>query len=283
MKIPYTFTVLRYVHDVLSGEFINVGIVLYAPKAKFLNATFTTRYGRLSKMFSDVKGEHFRQVVRYIQANIEEQGERLEKELQFKPTNSVLDLTARVLPVDDSSLQFSPEGYGLTDNPEKTLEQLYGRYVERYYEKSEKPSRSDEDVWKVFKKPFEEKRLLGQLTPHQIVGNNYEHEFKYCWKNEIWHANEAVSFDLADSGYLVDKANAWLGKAISLNDGGEPFKLYMLLGTPKEEKHKSAFIKAKNIMHQMPCMHEFIEEDGAENFAEHLKSEIEKHATGTIH
>lgn len=277
MKTPYTFSVLRYVHDVLSGEFINVGVVLYAPKVKFLNAIFTTKYGRLSKMFTDVNGEHFRQVIRYIQANIEEEGERLEKELQFKPTNSVLDFTARVLPVDDSSLQFSPEGYGLTDNPEKTLEQLCNRYVERYCEKAEKPSRNDEEVWRVFKKPFEEKRILGHLKPHQITGKNYEHEFKYCWKNEKWRAHEPVSFDLIETGSIIDKANVWLGRATSLADSDETFKLYLLLGTPTNERQKSAFIKAQNIMHRMPCEHEFIREDEAADFAEHLKSEIEEH------
>lgn len=277
MKIPYVFTVLRYVHDVLSGEFINVGVVLYAPKAKFLDAMFTTKYGRLSKMFMDVNGEHFKQVVRYIQANIEEEGERLEKELRFQPTNSVLDFTARVLPVDDSSLQFSPEGYGLTDNPGKTLEQLYDRHVEKYYEKVERPSRSDEDVWKLFKKPLEEKRVLGHLKPHQIIGKDYDLEFKYCWKNEKWHANEAISFDLIETVSITDKANVWLGRILNLHDGGEPFKLHVLMGEPKEDRLKSAFNKAQNILHKMPCEHDFIREDEAENFAEKLKEEMELH------
>ena len=71
MKIPYTFTILRYVHDVLSGEFINVGVVLYAPQARFLDAKFTTRYVRLSKMFNDVNGEHFRHNIKYIRDNLD--------------------------------------------------------------------------------------------------------------------------------------------------------------------------------------------------------------------
>lgn len=30
-QYPYTYSVLRYVHDVTSGEFVNVGVVLYSP------------------------------------------------------------------------------------------------------------------------------------------------------------------------------------------------------------------------------------------------------------
>lgn len=135
MKIPYSFSVLRYIHDIVTGEFINVGVVVYAPKDRFLSAICTSRYGRLSKMFSNVSGEHFRQVSRYIQARLEEEGERLATELAFdKLPATVLEFTTKVLPLDDSSLQFSPEGYGLTENLQETLEQLYNRYVEKYYE-----------------------------------------------------------------------------------------------------------------------------------------------------
>lgn len=276
MKIPYSFSVLRYIHDIVTGEFINVGVVLYVPKARFLSAICTSRYSRLSKMFSNVNGDHFRQVSRYIQARLEEEGERLVSVLPFdKLPVSVREFSARALPVDDSSLQFSPEGYGLTENPQETLEQIYTRYVEKYYEKAERLSRSDEDVWKIYKKPLEERRILANLTPHQIIGNNYYYEFKYCWKNEKWHIHEPVSFDLIEPVYITDKANGWLGRIISLHDGGEPFKLNILLGSPKDDQLKSAFVRAQNIMHRMPCEHEFIREDEAEDFAESLKKEIE--------
>jgi hypothetical protein len=34
-KQPYTYTVLRYVHDTGTGEFANVGVVLNAPSAGY--------------------------------------------------------------------------------------------------------------------------------------------------------------------------------------------------------------------------------------------------------
>ena len=33
MKTAYSFVVLRYVHDVMIGEFVNIGVTLYAPDA----------------------------------------------------------------------------------------------------------------------------------------------------------------------------------------------------------------------------------------------------------
>ena len=182
------------------------------------------------------------------------------------------------MPVDDSSLQFSPEGYGMTDNPEKTLEKIFSRYVEKYYEKTEKTSRTDEDVWRVYKKPFEEKRILSHLTSHKIIGKNYEYEFNYSWKNEAWHVNEPISFDLIDSNEILDKAHKWLGRLESLDEGGEPFKLNVLLGSPRDSMVKSAYDKAQNILNKMPCDHSFVKEEEADEFAENLKKEIELHS-----
>jgi hypothetical protein len=278
MKTPYSFSILRYIHDVVSGEFINVGVVLFAPKARFLSAMCTPRYGRITKMFANMDGEHFKQVSRYIQAKLEEEGERLISELPLTDIpERVLDFTKRVLPVDDSSLQFSPESYGLTEKPQETLEMLFNRYVEKYYEKAERSSRSDQEVWKIYKKPLEEKRVLADLVPHQIIGKDYEHEFDYCWKNKQWHISEPISFDMLDSNYIQDKANVWLGRITNLIDGGEKFKLNVLIGSPREEKLKSAFIKAKNILHRMPCDHDFIQEDQALEYADDLKKAIEAH------
>jgi hypothetical protein len=33
MKTTYSFTILRYVHDIATGEFVNMGVALYAPEA----------------------------------------------------------------------------------------------------------------------------------------------------------------------------------------------------------------------------------------------------------
>jgi hypothetical protein len=38
MKTAYTCTLLRYFHDVASGEFANVGVVLSAPDARYAGA-----------------------------------------------------------------------------------------------------------------------------------------------------------------------------------------------------------------------------------------------------
>ncbi len=120
MKIPYTFSVLRYVHDPVTAEFLNVGVALYAPDAGYLSAACTPYYSRLSEMFGHVDGEHFRQVTRCLQDRIEEIGHRLKSELPFpEPARTITSLLAALLPPDDSALQFSVPRGGFTRTPRK--------------------------------------------------------------------------------------------------------------------------------------------------------------------
>lgn len=279
MKTTYTFTVLRYVHDITTGEFVNVGVALHAPHASFLGAMCTPRYGRVSKVFLDINAEHFRSLMRFIQSRFEEQAENLQQGvLSFvKEPKSVIEFARNILPPDDSSLQWSEPGGGMTDNPSKTLELLYERMVQRYEYKAKLPSREDDEIWKHFKKEFETKHVLVHMRPKLIAAKDYDYEFEHARKNEVWHMYEPMSFDLLHAETILDKANRWLGRGTNLKDSPEEFKLYMLLGEPRDEKLKSAFVKAKNILNKMPVAKEFVAEHEAAAFSKELASEIEKH------
>ena len=167
-RYSYTYCVLRYVHDTTSNEFVNVGVVLYAPEAKYLSALCRTTYGRLNKVFPGVNAEHFKSLMRYIQARLEEQGERVASELPLKAPSTVLEFAQAILPRDDSSLQWSPAGSGRTDDPSGTLEHLFDRMVLRYEERQALAVRSDEDVWRNFKRNLEERQVLKHFQPKKI-------------------------------------------------------------------------------------------------------------------
>jgi hypothetical protein len=278
MKTPYSFCVIRYVHDVIVGEFVNVGVALYAPENNYIDAICTKKYGRLSKLFVEIDGTQFRSLMSFIEIHIDRVRQRLENELQLdgKP-KGILEILYQIIPQDDSSLQFSTSGGGITDNPEKTLEDLYERYVERYYEKPQHVTRDDQEIWKVFKRPFEERRISKYLQPHRIVAMNYEFEFDHTWKNNQWRVLEPVSFDLENADSMKEKAARWLGRTVALQTSTEKFKIFLLLGKPMREELLKAYTKAENLLNQIPIEKEFIREDEAEEFAAIIKTEIEKH------
>ena len=278
MKTTFTYTVLRYVHDVATGEFVNMGVALYAPEAKYVSAICNPRYGRLSKMFLDVNGDHLRSVMRYIQARFEEHATKFNAELPLAgQPKSILEIAHIILPPDDSSLQWSEPNGGLTDNPAVTLDQLYVRLVEKYEQRAQLPSRQDDDVWKVFRKELETKQVLARMQPKLIVAKDYDHEFEHAWRNGTWNLYQPVSMDLLDADSILDKANRWLGRATSLKDSDEPFHLWLLLGEPRIEKLRTAYGKALNILHKMPVKMDFVSEQDACKFSGELADSMAQH------
>jgi hypothetical protein len=278
MKGQYQFSVLRYVYDPVTLEFVNVGVALYAPQHGFIGAMCTNHYSRVSTMFGRIDGQLFRSTTRYIESRVSALNQEIAKGLLFQREEDRLEIILdRILPPDDSALKFTSGGVGITEHPEKTLSNIFARYVSRYESKPETSRRDDEDVWKVFRDPLEKKSIVSRLSPKKIVAANYEYEFQRSWKNGIWHVYEPVSLDLVDGNSILDKANRWLGRATSLRDSPEAFKLFLLLGQPSDYKLRETYRKAKNILSRMPGETELIQESDAEEFAEELQAEFQAH------
>jgi hypothetical protein len=133
MKGKYHFSVLRYVFDALTQEFVNIGVVVYAPEHRFIRAMCTTHYSRVSKMFGRIDGTSFRSVTRFIQDSIDVLNEKMERGALFMNSEQKLaSMLAKVLPEDDSAIRFVDGGVGITENPGQTLSMLFGRYVTKY-------------------------------------------------------------------------------------------------------------------------------------------------------
>lgn len=276
-QYSYTYTVLRYIHDVTSGEFVNVGVALHAPQARYLSAMCRPTYGRLSKVFPGLNAEHFKALMRHIQNSFEERGERLSNELQFTSPSGVLEIAQSVLPKDDSSLQWSPSGSGRTDDPAQALEKLFNRMVMRYEDKQASSNRTDEDVWRHFKKDLETRKVLQHFQPKTISVQDDEIEFQHSWKNGKWHCLEPVSFDMASADSIRNKAHLWMGQLASVQGAADPFKVYLLVGAPQQENLQPAFQRAMSMLQRSPVDKEIVFEKDAPGLATRIAGEVAEH------
>lgn len=274
----YSYVVLRYVHDTTTGEFINVGVALFAPEARYAGALCRPTYGRLNKTFPGINPEYFKSLMHHIQAQFERIGVELQDQLPFEGADSVLDLAKRVLPTDDSSLQWSPMGSGRSAEPAVTLEKLFDRMVMRYEERAPRERRVEEDVWRSFKRTLETRQLLRYFEPKTITVADDELEFKHTWKNGVLHCLEPVSFDLASAETIRDKAHRWLGRIASVHGAGvEPFQMYFLVGAPQDQALAGAYENALSILQKVPVEAKIFGEQQADEFGQMLASEVEQH------
>ncbi len=282
MNHPYTYTILRYVHDTTSGESVNIGVALHAPSINFVGAICRGTYGRVAKLFPGLDGDSFKGMTRHIQSYFDAEKESLANAL-FNPATSILEFAHSVLPVDDSSLQWSAMGSGLTSDPSMTLEQLYERMVSRYDERTKTEVRTDDDVWRKFKQSLSVGKVISHLEPKTIIGQHDEVEFKYAWKNGIWHCFEPISLDLSSRDSIREKAYRCAGQLLSISNSADPFKVYFLLGEPHkrgdstDDEMSDAFSTALSILDKAPVPKEIVRESEAENFSKNIAALLAHH------
>ena len=68
---PYTYTILHYVHDVTTGEFVNDGVVMHLPREGRLLVKASTTIGRMRGVFPDLDGAAFTSAMRAAQRALE--------------------------------------------------------------------------------------------------------------------------------------------------------------------------------------------------------------------
>jgi hypothetical protein len=280
MKTTYTYTVLRYVHDPSTGEFVNVGAALYAPEARFVGVLGRTTYERFSCMFPDFDGNAFRSVMRFVTSRFHALNENLQADSLFdERPKSIMELACAVLPHDDASFRWSEPAGGITDDPAGALQKIYARMVSRYDEKAESGGRNEEDIRNSLGQEFQKRGVSRYLTPKTITAPHEEMSFPYAHKNGVWGCLDGISLDLTQPESIRNKARRWLGLALALSKSTEAFKLYLLLAEPRhpDAQQRKAVRRAIDLLEEMPVEHRIVRESEAGQFADDFSEEVRAH------
>ena len=277
-KVIYTYSVVRYVHDPAAAEVLNVGILFYAPKIRFFGFKLEPRFKRLSETFAGFDGDQYRRTLRQFEQALTHLWENLAGGLpdMFDLPEDVGLLASQVWSDTDLSFQMGPTLAGVTDDPEHALEELFARMVLNQYERPMAMNLNDEDIWAKYAAPLPPV-VKHTLQEKVLTTQDYNLKFPHAFKNGQWHLLQPIALDYSHATYTQEKASRWLGCATLLRDNPEVAKLYLLLGEPRQESNRQAYIRAKNILHKISGPHQIIEENEAADFAEYLVDYMRNH------
>lgn len=282
-KRRYSFTILRYVHDRVTGEFVNVGVValLHASgdsAPAVLKVATRRTIGRMRDMFPDLARSDFVTAM----AAIDRAAGKYVKEVEKDRLGLLADLTAadyarRILVHDDSALQWAPASGGITDDFEKTFDRLFQRHISKYDERTDN-RRSDDEVWRPVRQLLEERNIPVALAEKTIAGDGDSIHFRHAWKNGVWHAYEPVSLDLANEDGIVHKAHRWLGQMSSISTNpAEPFHAHFIVGAPSNQSLLPAYHRALTILRKSPGNVYVYEETELDEFVDTIEHEVRAH------
>ena len=274
----YQYQIIRYVHDQFTGEFVNLGIIVYAPNDMFLKTITTKKYSRITSMFPSANGVFILKTLRSFENGIKSLSKEIDG-LFKKPFNDLAAITSSILPKDDSAIMLSEVKQSLDIDFDLALKDLYAQLVEKYSNIDNKPpSLSDLDVWnKKYKLYLDKYKITNQLIKHSVVTKNDSFNFSKSWKNEVWHCYEPVSFDLQHEDSIKDKAYKWNGKLRELEKSNEKIHLTFLANLPSHSLKLTALIKEALKQQSANLKIELVQENEAEQLAQRISADIAEH------
>ncbi|WP_342089444.1 DUF3037 domain-containing protein [Dyadobacter sp. OTU695] len=272
----YQYQIIRYLHDRATGEFINVGVIVYSAEYQYLNCKIISKYGRITSFFPGADGRAILKALRYFEKEII-RAKQLFSELLPVPED-LAELTRKILPDDDSSLTLTEVKKGIDLDFNKSLTDLYRLLVTKWQNETDESTTSDADVWKKkYKKYFDEYGITAKLTEHEVETKYDSFQFDKAWKNEIWHCYLPVSFDLQNVENIRSKVYKWAGKLAELATASENIDVTLLTSVPRKHLELSSFIQEKLTLKSAEITVTLVSEADAERFARGLVREMDEH------
>jgi hypothetical protein len=274
---PYTYTVLRYVHDARAGEMLNVGIVLHVAAEQRLLVKTRHTHGRLKDAFPDLDGEALRGAMRAVERAVRAVAEDVAATTLLSRQGDAASYARKAMAADDSAFQWSSVGSGLTSDAEATLERLFECLVRRNDDRTVR-RRVDEEVWRPVREKLAERNVQVPFEPKVIAGSLDSINFEHAWKNGSWRVYEPVSLDLADGDGIMAKTHRWLGHLTAVRDGAkDPLKLHFILGTPQDPALEPAYRRAVALFRQAALDPEVLEEGDVDALVARIEDEVRAH------
>ncbi len=281
-RLAYTFTVLRYVHDVVAGEFLNVGVVMHVTEEDRLLVRTQRRIHRLRKTFPDIDLHVYGAMMESIERGFSILNEELAGTPLVRSDRDALGHAQQLLPDDESCLQWSPTGWGAAEDVNEKLDRLFRRFVDRHNGLTAPPTnqRTDDDIRRQFLTKLSDLGATIPFEQKQVCGSQDEITFGTAWKNGSWHAYEPVSLDLKTERRIKNKARRWRGHLSAVREGAtDEVRLFFLVDGPRNDSLAGAYESAKVILGGSAFEPEVVDEEGVDAFAEKVSAEYQKFAT----
>lgn len=273
--ISYQYQILRYRHDVATGEFANVGLVFLEPSRRILSVEVIEKYRRLSEFFGQVPGVALLRMLRDLKSDLQKTAALLLHESGAVP--AITEITSSALPKDDNALFFSEIFTGWHFDADLAFQELFERLLSRSVEPAAK-RHDDAYAWKnVYKRYFDQYGLTEKLVSKSIQTPTDTFEFDKACQNGVWHCFQSISFDLVDEQRIKDKMYRWAGKIAELRHSNEDMNLYLLSVLPANPELRRLITQKLNLIGEHVSVRLVGEHDASKVVAE-VHETLESHS-----
>ena len=282
MNIPFTYTILRYVHSQTLGEAFNVGILFSFPNQEKLVFKYPEKLTRLKGLYQGFSESHIRAYQKGFEHRTIEFNAEWQNNSPSAFAKSIYEVTPQdFLAEDATALQFSEtkEGFLPGASVEYIVDQYFQLYFGDYIEDKTVAQKHDEaylnkqlsTALKTVNQEVYQRHFVKDVL---VASEQTSLKFDFRWQNGTTNLIKSVGFDLSDESSINDKSILLHGKLNFLGEKAERENLRydLLVSKPQKKSLFKAFDNALNILDSASAPKKIITEDSYQVYA---KSAIE--------
>jgi len=221
MNTACHYAIVRFMPFVETGEFANVGVLLYAPKGRYFGfKLLVNRHARVTNFFEELDGKVFRSVMSAFREELERTAllfKRMGTDHRYQTLDRVAAdaLWSELTKAKASTLQVSEPRIVLAADAAQQVEALFEYYVERNFvtrEYQEKLLERGVRGW------LREARLQDQFLPTRIGNDEYHAQFPFvALQDEVpVKVIKPLNLGYPDASKIIDHGGQWLVRVNAL-------------------------------------------------------------------
>lgn len=204
-----------------TGEFANVGVILFAPNAQVFGFRLLgNRHARISNFFEQLDARVFRAAMRTFREEMERVQEMLRQFGADRGTPALdkagaLRLWTEIVKPRETMLRFGEPRVVLATDPQAKLLELYRFYVERNFATREY---QEQVLERGVRACLREARLSDRFHPARVGNDEYHAQFPFVAGQEDMPDKviKPLNLDYAEAARIIDHGGQWIVRVNAL-------------------------------------------------------------------
>ncbi len=222
MKTACHYAIVRFMPFVETGEFANVGIVMFAPNARYFGfKVLGNRYARVTNFFEQLDAKVFRASMRTFREEMERVADLLkplgtDRRLKTLDRDASLSIWGEIIKPRETMLRFSDARVVLAEEPAAKLRELFEYYVERNFVTREY---QEQILPRGVRGWLRTANLLNRFQPAKIGNDEYHAQFPFVGTNENDAPEKVIkplNLDYPDASRIIDHGGTWIVRVNAL-------------------------------------------------------------------
>ena len=214
MNTACHYAIVRFMPFVETGEFGNVGIVLFSPTARYFGFKLLgQRYSRVTNFFEQLDTKLFKASMQATQGELQRVSDMLkglgtDRRLKALDRDAAVAVWQEIIKPRESMVRFSESRLAMASDPQAKLGELYAYYVERNFATKEYREKLMERSVRGFLK---EAHLHEAFHEHRIGNEEYNAVFPFVklLGDSPVKAIKPLRLDHNEPARVIDHGGQW--------------------------------------------------------------------------